>query len=521
MLGGGIDFMTGVRIEDEHQMSPARRRERARRSGWCSRRSCTAPPSGAPSAASSGAPRRAAHAVRRPRGVGARSSEYRIATIAITGDAMARPLIDALQEHELRHVVARRHRLHRGGVLARGEGPAVRAAAQPVHQRGGGLVGERLQRHAPGREGQHRTTDAASSTSPAGPTRSSSTSDDQPVQPGEIGRMARGGNVPLEYYKDPEKSAATFIDGRRQALLRARRLGPPRARRHHDAARPRLAVHQLRRREDLPRGGRVGAQGATRRCSTPSSSASPTSGGASGSPPSSRPGPGEVPTLDELVEHCRTKIAGYKVPRQLHLVDEMPRHPSGKPDYRARPRRRRGGPSMKNRLTEMFGIEYPIFAFCHCRDVVAAVTNAGGMGVLGALAFSPEQLELELKWIDEHVDGKPYGVDVVMPVKTVDRDAGLADTERHRRQAPASTSARSTGTTSTRSSPTTASTVAAGRRRAASRAAGMGAGRARAGPRPPGAPQIEIALSARHRPAGLAPWARRPRRPSTRPTSRA
>ena len=71
---------------------------------------------------------------------------------------------------------------------------------------------------------------------------------------------------------------------------------------------------------------------------------------------------------------------------------------------------------MKNELCEQFGIEFPIFAFSHCRDVVAAVTNAGGMGVLGALAFSDDQLELELKWIDEHVDGKPYGVDVVMPV---------------------------------------------------------------------------------------------------------
>jgi len=83
---------------------------------------------------------------------------------------------------------------------------------------------------------------------------------------------------------------------------------------------------------------------------------------------------------------------------------------------------------MNRELTDMFGIEYPIFAFSHCRDVVAAVTNAGGMGVLGALAFSPEQLELELKWIDEHVNGRPYGVDVVMPVKTVDRDVGLSDT---------------------------------------------------------------------------------------------
>ena len=82
---------------------------------------------------------------------------------------------------------------------------------------------------------------------------------------------------------------------------------------------------------------------------------------------------------------------------------------------------------MKNELCEMFGIEFPIFAFTHCRDVAAAVSRAGGMGVLGALAYTPDQLELELKWIDEHVDGKPYGVDIVMPVKTLDRDAGLTD----------------------------------------------------------------------------------------------
>ena len=70
---------------------------------------------------------------------------------------------------------------------------------------------------------------------------------------------------------------------------------------------------------------------------------------------------------------------------------------------------------MKNRVCEMFGMDLPIFAFSHCRDVVAAVSKAGGMGVLGALAFSPEELEIELDWIDDHIDGKPYGVDVVMP----------------------------------------------------------------------------------------------------------
>ncbi len=68
-----------------------------------------------------------------------------------------------------------------------------------------------------------------------------------------------------------------------------------------------------------------------------------------------------------------------------------------------------------NPLCAMFGIEAPIFAFSHCRDVVAAVTRAGGFGVLGALAYSPERLEIELNWIDEHCDGKPYGVDIVMP----------------------------------------------------------------------------------------------------------
>ena len=79
---------------------------------------------------------------------------------------------------------------------------------------------------------------------------------------------------------------------------------------------------------------------------------------------------------------------------------------------------------MRTRICEMFDIEFPIFAFSHCRDVVAAVSKAGGFGVLGALAFPPEQLKIELAWVDEHVDGKPYGVDVVMPASSVGREAG-------------------------------------------------------------------------------------------------
>ncbi|MCW2943465.1 MAG: 2-nitropropane dioxygenase [Actinoallomurus sp.] len=70
---------------------------------------------------------------------------------------------------------------------------------------------------------------------------------------------------------------------------------------------------------------------------------------------------------------------------------------------------------MKNEVCARFGIEFPLFAFSHCRDVVAAVTNAGGFGVLGAVAYTPERLEEELGWIDDHVGGRPYGVDVLVP----------------------------------------------------------------------------------------------------------
>lgn len=72
---------------------------------------------------------------------------------------------------------------------------------------------------------------------------------------------------------------------------------------------------------------------------------------------------------------------------------------------------------MKTPICDRFGIEFPLFAFSHCRDVVAAVTNAGGFGVLGGTAFTPQQLEQELAWIDAEVHGKPYGVDIIVPAK--------------------------------------------------------------------------------------------------------
>jgi NAD(P)H-dependent flavin oxidoreductase YrpB (nitropropane dioxygenase family) len=82
---------------------------------------------------------------------------------------------------------------------------------------------------------------------------------------------------------------------------------------------------------------------------------------------------------------------------------------------------------MRTPVCDQLGIEFPILAFSHCRDVVAAVSRAGGMGVLGAVAFSPEQLEIELDWIDEHVGGKPYGVDLLVPATYVGSEEGGFD----------------------------------------------------------------------------------------------
>ena len=70
---------------------------------------------------------------------------------------------------------------------------------------------------------------------------------------------------------------------------------------------------------------------------------------------------------------------------------------------------------MQTPITELFGIEFPIVAFTHCRDVVAAVSRAGGLGVLGAVAHSDEALETDLAWIADEIGDRPFGVDLIVP----------------------------------------------------------------------------------------------------------
>jgi len=154
----------------------------------------------------------------------------------------------------------------------------------------------------------------------------------KPVQPGEIGRLARGGNVPLGYYKDPEKSAATFVevegkrhsvpgdfaklelDGTMTLLGRGSQcINSGGEKIYPEEVESALKAHPnvfdalVVGVDDERWGQKVTAVVQTR--------------------------PGTTVTLADLDDHCRTRIAGYKVPKALHLVDEIPRQPSGKPDY--------------------------------------------------------------------------------------------------------------------------------------------------------------------------------------------
>jgi NAD(P)H-dependent flavin oxidoreductase YrpB (nitropropane dioxygenase family) len=70
---------------------------------------------------------------------------------------------------------------------------------------------------------------------------------------------------------------------------------------------------------------------------------------------------------------------------------------------------------MASRVQELTGVDFPLFAFSHCRDVVAAVSRAGGFGVLGGSSFTPDTLDAELRWLVDHCGGRPFGVDLLIP----------------------------------------------------------------------------------------------------------
>jgi NAD(P)H-dependent flavin oxidoreductase YrpB (nitropropane dioxygenase family) len=79
---------------------------------------------------------------------------------------------------------------------------------------------------------------------------------------------------------------------------------------------------------------------------------------------------------------------------------------------------------MRTAFTDLTGVQHPIVGFNRSPGVVAAVTSAGGLGVLGASGYAPDELDAQLSWIEEQVDGKPYGVDLLVPAKVVPGDPG-------------------------------------------------------------------------------------------------
>ncbi len=79
---------------------------------------------------------------------------------------------------------------------------------------------------------------------------------------------------------------------------------------------------------------------------------------------------------------------------------------------------------MRTAFTDLTGVQHPVAGFNRSPGVVAAVTNAGGLGVLGASAYTPDELDAQLSWIEEEVDGKPYGVDLLVPAQLAPADPG-------------------------------------------------------------------------------------------------
>ncbi|MEN9315574.1 MAG: hypothetical protein RIS35_1967 [Pseudomonadota bacterium] len=91
---------------------------------------------------------------------------------------------------------------------------------------------------------------------------------------------------------------------------------------------------------------------------------------------------------------------------------------------------------MNSKLCDRLGIQFPLFAFSHCRDVVAEVSKAGGFGVLGIVGHTPESVKIELDWLDAQVGDMPYGVDLIVPNNIDAKEGGLTPAELEARVPP-------------------------------------------------------------------------------------
>jgi acyl-CoA synthetase (AMP-forming)/AMP-acid ligase II len=262
----------------------------------------------------------------------------RVNSIMLTGDAMARPLIEALAEPDVHYDLSSLIVISSTAAVF---SPSVKA--QYLERFPQVMLMDATGASEQGFTGMSLVTKESLARSDGGspglrvnPGRDVTVfdTDFRPIAPGsgQIGRLARGGNVPLGYYKDPQKSAETFVevDGRRWAIpgdfatveadgsIRVLGRGSMSINSGGEKIFPEEVEGVLKSHPavfdalvvgvpDERWGSRVAAV--------------------------VQPRPGQRPTLEELAAHCRAFIAGYKIPRQLHLVERLRRSPSGKPDY--------------------------------------------------------------------------------------------------------------------------------------------------------------------------------------------
>lgn len=253
----------------------------------------------------------------------------RVTSISVIGDAMARPLAEALAEPGVSYDLSALIAVGSGGAIL---SPAVREqlrAHLPEHV----MILDSFGASETGAQGSVADKDGPRFT--MGEETTVLDEGGRPVEPGsgQVGRLARRGRIPLEYYKDPEKTAETFveIDGVRwvfpgdgatvdaDGTIVVLGRGSVSINTGGEKVFPEEVEAALKSHPDVFDAVVVGV-------------------------PDERFGervvavlsarPGRAPTLGELREHCHTQIAGYKAPRQVHLVDEVVRTPVGKPDYR-------------------------------------------------------------------------------------------------------------------------------------------------------------------------------------------
>jgi fatty-acyl-CoA synthase len=254
-------------------------------------------------------------------------------SIMVVGDAMARPLAEALQDPDAHHDASNVVAIGSGGaILSRAVKDQLRALMPQA------VVVDSFGASETGAGGSVMDLDgpAAGPRFTMGPFMTVLDDDLVPVEPGSgaVGRLARSGHIPLAYYNDDEKTAATFLtaaDGRRWVVpgdyatiesdgtITVLGRGSVCINTGGEKVYPEEVEAALKSHPDVFDAVVVGV---------------PDDRFVESVAAIVQPRPGTSPTLEDVQTHCRTKLARYKLPRRLVLLDEIVRTPVGKPDYR-------------------------------------------------------------------------------------------------------------------------------------------------------------------------------------------